>query len=80
MGFVKKIAKFLISPLGAVAGLFDKPKRPALPKPVTRDDAAEKVARDDELLRRRGAAADLINGVQGAEASSSSLGRLVVGS
>jgi hypothetical protein len=65
---------------GLVGGLLGlKKKKPQLlPRPVTRDDARDQVAVDDELLRRRGGAADMITGTQGAEAAN--VGRLVVGS
>lgn len=80
MSFVKKLAKnFLIGGVGKLLfGGGGKQRR--LPRPVTRDDAREEIEADDELRRRRGAAADLITGTQGAEAAASSVGRLVVGS
>lgn len=64
------IPKLLLSPLGAIAGLFDKPKAapaPAPPPTVTRNAAAEAARRDDELRRRRGAGANELTG-GGAEA------------
>lgn len=58
-----------------------KKARPVLePRPVQRDLEREAVADADALLRRKGAAADLITGTRGAEASAGSIGRLVVGS
>lgn len=46
-----------------------KPKKPgAMPKPATRDEAADAAARDDELRRRIGSRADQVTGQTGAEA------------
>ena len=65
------------SAVKAIAG--GKKKKPVQPLPqVSRDDAAA-IARDDELMRRRGSAADMITGSTGAEAALSG-GRLVLGS
>lgn len=60
----------------AIAGKKKKPAPVGLP-PATRDDAA--VSLDDELLRRRGGAADILTGATGAEAALSG-GKLVLGS
>ena len=81
-------------PIGAIAGgilglgtkalgVGGKKKKkapvPVQPLPqVSRDDAAARMA-DDELLRRRGGAADMITGMTGAEAALSG-GKLVLGS
>lgn len=78
-------------PIGGAAGfaagslLFGGKKRsPGVPQrgaPLVarRDDAAELAARDDELRRRRGSAADMIlNGSAGAEAALAP-GKLVLG-
>lgn len=63
----------------AKAVIGGKKKKPVQPLPqVSRDDAAASI-RDDELLRRRGGAADMITGVTGAEAALSG-GKLVLGS
>lgn len=80
MGFIKKIGNFLLG--GLVGGLLGlKSKKPAaLPAPVTRDDARAAADQDAELRRRRGAAADMITGTQGAEAAASSVGRFIPGS
>jgi hypothetical protein len=89
---MKMIGKgsFLGGPLGALAGgvlglgmkafgVGKKKKAPIQPLPqVSRDDAAARMA-DDELLRRRGGAADMITGTTGAEAALSG-GKLVLGS
>jgi hypothetical protein len=40
--------------------LFKKPKTPVAPKPVTQDTARDAALRNDELLRRRGGAADIV--------------------
>lgn len=61
----------------AVAG-GKKKKQAIAPIPTaTRDDAM--VSIDDELLRRRGGAADILTGATGAEAALSG-GKLVLGS
>jgi hypothetical protein len=66
---MKDAFKFLASPLLAATGLLNKKgKAPtAVPAPV--DNAARRQAQaDDELMRRRGGAADIISGAGGAEA------------
>jgi hypothetical protein len=80
----------LIGGIGKIAGgilgggifksiIGGKKKKPVQPLPqVSRDDAAAQIA-DDELLRRRGGAADMLTGTTGAEAALSG-GKLVVGS
>lgn len=53
------------------------------PKPllqVNRDAADTALPAQDELARRRGSAADMMNGTTGYEAGASTTGRLVVGS
>ena len=53
------------------------------PKPlpqVSRDAADATLAAQDELAKRRGGAADMMNGTTGYEAGASATGRLVVGS
>lgn len=67
--------------LGAKKLLGGKKKpRPVLePRPARRDEEREAIAEADALRRRKGAAADLITGVRGAEASGGSIGRLVLG-
>jgi hypothetical protein len=80
MGFIKKIGNFLLGGLvGGLLGLRHKGPK-ALPAPVTRDDAREQADANDELRRRRGAAADMVTGTQGAEAAASSVGRFIPGS
>lgn len=70
---------------GGLAGLllnpFGKKKEgpKALPQ-VSRDAADSTLAAQDELAKRRGAAADMMNGTTGYEAGANSTGRLVVGS
>jgi hypothetical protein len=53
---------------GLLKSLFKKPKGPAVQQPVTRDDARDAALRNDELLKRRGGAADIVTGRYGAEA------------
>lgn len=55
-----------------VKSIFKKPKTPEQIKPVTRDDARDRAAADQELLRRRGGAADILTGNSGAEAPAGS--------
>jgi hypothetical protein len=77
---IKGIGKFLVG--GVVGGLLGlgKSKVPkALPAP-TRDDAMAQIQNEDELRRRRGAAADIISGSTGAEAAVGSTGKFVPGS
>lgn len=63
----------------AIKELTRKPKQTvAQPGPATRDDAALLAARDMELARRRGAAAD--RRVSGSGEPVGGLGRLIVGS
>lgn len=67
-----KIVGKVLSPIGSiVGGILGTTKAPKLPgaTPVaTRDDAADAQARDDEIRRRRGSAANMLLGPQGAEA------------
>jgi hypothetical protein len=62
----------LISGIGAAAAgvkaLTGGKKPPAPVAPVSRDDAAAEAARDDEIRRRRGSAADTILGPAAGEA------------
>ena len=48
--------------------------------PVTRNDAAKAVNQQDAMLRRKGAAADILTGTTGAEAAAGTTGRLIAGS
>jgi hypothetical protein len=78
MAFLKKAAGFLAGGLiGGLLGLRSKKKEVIQPKAVTRDDAAREAARDEELMKRRGASADRI--VSGGEPAGG-IGRLIVGS
>ena len=75
----------LLNAAFGLAGLLFKPfgKGKEAPKPlmqVNRDAAEATVAAQDELARRRGSAADMMNGTTGYEAGASTTGRLVVGS
>ena len=77
---IKGVGNFLVG--GVVGGLLGltKSKVPkALPMP-TRDDALAHMQSQDELRRRRGAAAEIINGSTGAEAAVGSTGKFVPGS
>jgi hypothetical protein len=61
-------------------GIISTPGKTPEPLPtVTRDDAAATVAATDEIRRRRGGAADIVNGPSGAEAALSG-GKLTLGS
>ncbi|WP_374650317.1 hypothetical protein [Rhizorhabdus sp.] len=58
----------MVSPLYRAVGML--PKAPKLPTPTpapTRDDAAAAIEAEDELRRRRGGAADILNGSSGVE-------------
>lgn len=72
MSIFKSVGKFLFGGglLGLGAKLLGGGKQKALPAPqqVTRDAAAETIAADDALARRRGAAADMISGTGGSGA------------
>ena len=82
MSFLKSVGKTLIGGLlgQGILGLFGSKKKdqPRLPPPPGRDDAAAEIQREDELARRRGAAADRITGASGEPAGG--IGRLIVGS
>lgn len=73
----------LFSGIGALFGLGaglvgGKKQIVAQPGMPTRDDARAAMDRGDMLLRRKGAAADILNGTSGAELTGR-VGRLVVG-
>lgn len=65
------IAKVLLSPIGALTGMFNKPKPPQTPPVVDQSAAldAANQAQADDLRRRRGAGANALTGSSGAEAS-----------
>ena len=68
---------------GGLVGLIFGGRKSSGPKmlPQANRDAAEAtVAAQDELSKRRGAAADMMNGTTGYEAGAAQVGRLVVGS
>jgi hypothetical protein len=78
-----KFAKFLFSPILAIAGVGKSSKKPAAQQPAplptaTRDDAQTEVERRLELARRRGGAADVLTGSNGAEAGAG--GKTTLGS
>lgn len=61
--------------------IFGSKKKPRpVQRPMRRDEEREAIEEADALRRRKGAAADLITGVRGTEASAGSTGRLVLGS
>lgn len=95
MGFMKKIVGgalggALFGGLGLLGGIGGKALVKAVAggkkKPVVARPAASEFATDDgraeadALRKRRGRSADMVTGAGGAEASASSVGRLVVGS
>lgn len=67
------IIKGAISPVVGIAkgliGGSPKIKLPGVTPVATRDDAADAVARDDEIRRRKGSASNMLLGSQGAEAA-----------
>lgn len=83
MALLGKIAKFALG--GLIGGALlnskgkAKPATSSAPAPIMRDDAAAIAAREDELRKRRGAAADILTGSGGAEAGAGSTGRAIVG-
>lgn len=77
-----KILKFAVSPIAGLIGAL-KPKKPQLPAPIptaTRDDAAAAIAADDRLRKRRGGAADILNGSSGMEAAAGATAKDRLGS
>ncbi|OYX62728.1 MAG: hypothetical protein B7Y88_13830 [Sphingomonadales bacterium 32-64-17] len=74
------IGSLLFGGIGQLLGLGKSTQQRAAARPTTRDTAREEVERNDELRRRKGAAADMVTGTGGAEAAGSNIGRLVVGS
>jgi hypothetical protein len=90
MAFLAPFASSLLPAVFGVSGLLakkalgggkKKTPRPVLePRPVRRDEERTAMEEADALRRRKGAAADLITGVRGAEAGGGSIGRLVMGS
>ncbi len=65
---MKLVGQIVSAPLKAL-GIIKTPKALPAPTPTpTRDDARILADRNDELRRRRGGAADILNGSSGAEA------------
>lgn len=80
MALLKPLGKLIAAPLKALGVISTPGKAPAaLPAPTARDTVASTIAADDELRRRKGAAADIITGAAGAEAPLTG-GKLVLGS
>lgn len=80
---VAALGKVISAPLKAL-GIISTPKvdktLAQTPLPVaTRDTAAQLIAREDELRRRKGGAADVLTGPGGAEASLTG-GKITLGS
>lgn len=65
MALFRKLTTGIFKAIGLVSTPGKPPK--ALPT-VTRDDAAQQIAANDELMRRKGGAADILTGIGGAEA------------
>lgn len=73
------LGKIIAAPLKAL-GIISTPGPAPSPLPtVTRDDAASQVSANDELQRRKGGAADILNGSGGAQAPLTG-GKLTLGS
>lgn len=75
MAFVRKVFTGVLKAVGLVSSPGKVPN--ALPT-MNRDDAAAQINANDELLRRKGGAADILNGSGGAEASAG--GKTTLGS
>lgn len=67
MAVFRKITTGILKAVGLVSSPGKVPS--ALPT-ATRDEAAAQIQANDELLRRKGGAADILSGSGGAEASS----------
>jgi hypothetical protein len=65
---MKAVGGIIRAPLKALGIIPKMPNAPAPQKPVTRDDARDAAAREDELRKRRGGQADVVTGTRGAEA------------
>lgn len=63
------IASTVVGAAGVASSLLSKPKQVAAPVVPTRNAAAERAQTEDRVSRRRGVAANLILGAQGAESS-----------
>lgn len=75
MAFLKRAAKFIVKGgllgfgLRQLGGKKKAQAQPGAPLVATRDDAAAQLAAEDALRRRRGGAADILNGDSGTEAA-----------
>ena len=74
------VGKVLLGGVGGLLGLTKSAKTPKALPTVTRDDAQKQIDDEDQLRRRKGAAADIINGSTGAEAAVGSTAKFVPGS
>lgn len=69
---MKAIGSVIEAPLKLLGLIPKMPKPPAPTAPVTRDMALDAANQDQTLAGRQGAGADILNGVSGAEAGSTS--------
>lgn len=76
MAIFRKITTGILKAVGLVS---TPGKAPAALPTATRDDAAAQANANDELLRRKGGAADILNGSGGAEAAGAT-GKTTLGS
>lgn len=65
---MKAIGSVIRAPLKALGIVKSMPRVAQAQRSVTRDDARDRSAMEDELRRRRGGAADMMTGSGGAEA------------
>lgn len=85
-GVAKAVGGLVLSPVGAMAGLFkSKKKAPAAetpanvqPRAITRNDAVAARMQDDERRRRRGMGSNILLGMAGAEARTAG-GKVLLG-
>lgn len=86
-GVAKAVGGLVLSPIGAMAGLFKSKKKAApaaetpanvQPRAVTRNDAVAARMQDDERRRRRGMGSNILLGTAGAEARTAG-GKVLLG-
>jgi|GEM_PF-1738500 hypothetical protein len=73
------LGKIIAAPLKALGIISTPGQAPTALPTATRDDAAAAVSATDELRRRKGGAADLVNGAAGVQAPLTG-GKLTLGS